>query len=139
MALLAFARTRTRTPTVTRTPSRLRSLPPTGTGGLYFVGAYSLYALPLLENGVASAMKVAMRLGAQVPWLGSSGEEKGAQHKKQQAGGSGSSSSFVSVSTNGHFVWQGCGVDAWARNLLGGACFCNSQPGDSSAYGVRSA
>ena len=33
-----------------------------GRGGIWFVGAYSLYSMPLLENGVRSAIRVANRL-----------------------------------------------------------------------------
>ena len=34
-----------------------------GRGSVWFVGAYSLYSMPLLENGVKSAIGVARRLG----------------------------------------------------------------------------
>jgi predicted NAD/FAD-binding protein len=34
-----------------------------GRGHVWFVGAYSLYSMPLLENGVKSAMTVARALG----------------------------------------------------------------------------
>lgn len=39
-----------------------------GDGGLFFVGAYSLYSMPLLENGVRSSCKVAKMLGAETVW-----------------------------------------------------------------------
>ena len=39
-----------------------------GKGGLFFVGAYSLYSMPLLENGVRSACLVAKELGAAASW-----------------------------------------------------------------------
>ena len=39
-----------------------------GDGGLYFVGAYSLYSMPLLENGVRSSCKVATMLGVPPKW-----------------------------------------------------------------------
>jgi len=39
-----------------------------GEGGLYFVGAYSLYSMPLLENGVRSSCLVAKELGSEAPW-----------------------------------------------------------------------
>ncbi|KAH9256346.1 hypothetical protein BASA81_005579 [Batrachochytrium salamandrivorans] len=44
-----------------------------GQGGLWFVGAYSLYSMPLLENGVRSAIRVANKLldkSNQYPELG---------------------------------------------------------------------
>lgn len=39
-----------------------------GGGGLWYVGAYALFSVPLLENGVESAIRVANRLGAPCPW-----------------------------------------------------------------------
>jgi hypothetical protein len=34
-----------------------------GVGHIWFVGAYARYSMPLLENGVKSAMEVSRRLG----------------------------------------------------------------------------
>ena len=48
----------------------LRTAPPQG--------AYALYSVPLLENGVRSGMRVANSLGCQVPWSGSVGAEEDA-------------------------------------------------------------
>lgn len=39
-----------------------------GVNGIWFAGSYVKYGLPLLENGVESAIAVAKRLGAVVPW-----------------------------------------------------------------------
>lgn len=39
-----------------------------GEGGIYYVGAYSLYSMPLLENGVRSSCKVARMLGVEPVW-----------------------------------------------------------------------
>jgi predicted NAD/FAD-binding protein len=39
-----------------------------GEGGLYFCGAYALFAIPLQENGVRSAVRVAEMLGSPCPW-----------------------------------------------------------------------
>ena len=39
-----------------------------GKGGLYFVGAYSLYSMPLLESGVKSSCYVSTMLGAPPIW-----------------------------------------------------------------------
>ena len=41
-------------------------------------GAYALYSVPLLENGVRSGMRVANSLGCKVPWSGSVGAEEDA-------------------------------------------------------------
>ena len=42
-----------------------------GKGGIHFVGAYALLAVPLLENGVRSAMQTAERIDptCRAPWL----------------------------------------------------------------------
>lgn len=39
-----------------------------GENGLWFVGSYTLFTMPLLEAGVTSAMAVAERFGCRVPW-----------------------------------------------------------------------
>jgi hypothetical protein len=39
-----------------------------GVGGLWFVGAYALFSVPLLENGVESAIRVSAAIGAPCPW-----------------------------------------------------------------------
>ena len=49
-----------------------------GSGGVWFVGAYALYSVPLLENGVRSGVRVAKSLGCNVPWSGSVGGEEDA-------------------------------------------------------------
>jgi hypothetical protein len=36
---------------------------------IFFCGSYSLWAMPLLENAVTSAMSVCERLGADTKWL----------------------------------------------------------------------
>ena len=40
-----------------------------GKGGVWFVGSYACYSVPLLESGVQSAMLVCERLGVSAPWL----------------------------------------------------------------------
>jgi hypothetical protein len=100
-----------------------------GVGGLYFVGAYSLYSVPLLENGVASAMKVALRLGARVPWLDQENpveiSTEGDGKPLMAAGGS---------RKNDQFIWAGVGLDAWARSILGANCFCNASAEATPAF-----
>ena len=39
-----------------------------GEGGLYFCGAYSMFAIPLQENACRSAVRVAEMLGSPCPW-----------------------------------------------------------------------
>jgi predicted NAD/FAD-binding protein len=55
-----------------RCMKRLQSIQ--GKGGIHFVGAYALHAVPLLENGVRSAMQTAERIdpNCRAPWLGGS-------------------------------------------------------------------
>jgi hypothetical protein len=38
-----------------------------GTGNIWFIGAYSIYGIPLLESAVLSAYRVVERLGVQPP------------------------------------------------------------------------
>ena len=39
-----------------------------GVHGLYCVGSYALAGMPLLDNGVASGLRVAAALGGRLPW-----------------------------------------------------------------------
>ena len=39
-----------------------------GLGNLYYVGAYVLLSVPLLENGVESSIRTCHKLGAKCPW-----------------------------------------------------------------------
>jgi len=39
-----------------------------GRNNVFFVGAYSKYGIPLLENGVKSAIDICERLGVSVDW-----------------------------------------------------------------------
>lgn len=39
-----------------------------GKNNVYYIGAYVVPGIPLLENGVVSAMDVARKLGVETPW-----------------------------------------------------------------------
>jgi len=47
-----------------------------GDGNVWFAGAYLVYAVPLQENGVVSAISVARKLGVRCPWVHDSDDLK---------------------------------------------------------------
>jgi hypothetical protein len=68
-------------------------------------------------------MKVALRLGARVPWLdqeGSGDASSEGDANPLMAGGT------AIPAKNDRYIWAGVGVNAWSRSILGASCFCNA-------------